>query len=647
MNLGGLARLAGLIGLAGTLVACGGGEAPRDVLIITLDTTRADHIGWSGAATAATPHLDAVAMESTVFDEAMATVPVTLPSHASIFTGLYPFRNGVRYNGSYVLAPEQVTLAEHLRDAGFATAAVVSGFPLAARFGTDQGFDTYDDTLDAPTGGPGAEWDERLAKDAVDRAVAWWSDKRGGPRFLWVHVFDPHWLYRPPFPFSAEFRDAPYAGEIAYVDREIGRLVEHLREHDEWDSTLVVIAGDHGEGLYEHNERWHASLVYQSVLRVPLVVKQAGGRGADRVAQPVSLVDITPTVLDAAGLDVPDDLDGISLLPAIRSGEAPIRTLYYESLTDNINFGWSALIGIRRGDWKYFEGGRAEMYDLGSDPGETENLAELDPERAADLAAELAPFREEVGQSDSGDAAMVDQETLDKLASLGYVGGSSERVEIAVGGVHPPDMTDIQQELLRAQTAVASGAWEPASEILDYVLTRDPTNLYAMHFRSIVFLREERFEEARKLAEAMVEVHGDLAVSHDLLGQVLAAAGEPARSAEVYRGVLESHPERTDLRYRYFLALVESGDLAAAGVEASTLERRRPTHHSTWVASAILAAREGRTSDAVEGLDRAVEAGLTDLTAVEASPWFEAVRRDPRYPAIRERAENQAKSNNG
>lgn len=620
--------------------SCRSSREPRNVLLVTFDTTRADRVGCYGYARTETATLDGLARQATLFEEAVAPVPVTLPSHSAMMTGLNPYHHGVRYNGIHVLPQRVTTLAERLRDAGFKTGAVVSSFAVATRFGLNQGFDTYDDLFaDKPTADFATHL-ERRAADAIDKAILWWEAHGTDKRFLWVHLYDPHYPYDPPFPYSVRFADHPYDGEIASADHELGRLFEHLKEHGDWDRTLVVVAGDHGEGLYEHGERWHSTQVYDATLHVPLIVKAPGGQRASRVREPVGLVDLTPTILDYADLKMPGPLDGVSLRGAIESGRAAQRSIYFESIAGAILYGWSPLLGVRRGSMKYFEGARGELYDIEHDPAEVDNLVERDAQRTADLRVDLEAYRRiaDIGGAGAEEQPVMDEETLAQLASLGYVGGAATTPGRSGQGLHPPDVVDLEQELLRAQTAVSEQHWAEAAESLDFILRKDSTNRFALHFRSVAFSRAGDTAKGVELAEALLAIYPDSPEAYDLLGETLSQAGRPGDAAKVYADGLVKHDKDARLRFHRILALLEAKRVDDAEVEVATLEKTNPSQATTALSRAMVAAVRGNVPGSLDALDRAVTLGLRDFRPVDASPWFLDVRNDPRYAGIARRA---------
>jgi arylsulfatase A-like enzyme len=400
------------------LMACGPEAPARSVrpsfLLVTLDTTRADRLGAYGHGGALTPTLDALAREGILFERALAATPITLPSHASILTGVDPRVHGVRDNGIFVLGPQASLVSEALREAGWRTGAFVGSYVLDAKFGLDQGFEVYRGPPVSHTlAGYAAE---RSAGAVVDDALRWLGTLAPNERFFaWVHLYDPHEPYAPPPPWSGRLRD-PYDAEIAYCDAQLARLLEALERQGRGPELLLAVTADHGESLGEHGERTHGVFVYQSTLHVPLILWGAalGPARGSRVGEIVSNAELAPTLLALAGLPT----GGRTLLE-----EGP-RSLYVESRLPYHSLRWRALRGLVWQEHKLVEGARHELYDLRRDPGEEHDLAADDPERVAALRRRLEGMR-----ADGGDASWASPRALDaadrsQLEALGYLAGS-------------------------------------------------------------------------------------------------------------------------------------------------------------------------------------------------------------------------------
>lgn len=394
-------------------------EAPPDgVVIITLDTTRADRLSVYGYMNVSLPHVERLAAEGVVFDQATSVGPLTLPAHASLFTGLLPPGHGTRDNADLALDTARLTLAEVLKERGWRTAAFVGSVVLNADRGLAQGFDVYGGV---PAGDGAPDERQRRAGEVVDDAIRW-LEGIGDDRFLlWVHLYDPHRPYDPPVPFRA--MPDPYVGEIAYADSQIGRLLQALGRRTLLDRTVVVVAGDHGESLGEHGERDHGIFVYESVLRVPLIVK-APALAPRRVGEVVRLTDVMPTVLDLLGVPAPP-ADGISLAGLMRgSPRQHDLEVYAESLYPR-RLGWSPLYALRDGRYKFIEAPRPELYDLERDPFEQRNVHDQQPAVASAMRRRLAAVAQRGGGSWPVEPGGDHEALRRRLASLGYVGHAS------------------------------------------------------------------------------------------------------------------------------------------------------------------------------------------------------------------------------
>jgi arylsulfatase A-like enzyme len=407
--------LAALLGLNG----CGGGQPGGqglNLVLVTLDTTRADALCCYGAAAGATPNLDRLAAEGVLFRRATACTPLTLPSHSTILTGTWPSMHGVRGNGRDALADRSLTVAEALRDAGYRTRAVVGSFVVKRMFGLAQGFDEYDEAM--PLAAPERPALERPGDLVVDAAIGDLGELADGPFFLWVHLYDPHLPYVSRVGHPPDSREA-YAEEIAFADLQVGRLLEALDRLGLAGTTAVVVVGDHGEGLGDHGESEHGFLLVESTQRVPLLLRAPGRAVGGRVVEArVRTVDIAPTLLALAGLDPPGSMVGASLLELVDgSPEVPGRPAYGESWEAHATLAMAPLRSLHQDDWKLVDGPQPRLFDLSNDPGETTDLAPALPERVADMRAALAAIDRAPG---SGGSTTVDDETADALAALGY-----------------------------------------------------------------------------------------------------------------------------------------------------------------------------------------------------------------------------------
>ena len=471
------------------------------ILLITLDTTRADHLEPYGAGDVETPALSRLADQGIVFENAVATAPVTGPTHASLLTGLYPRRHGIRNNLTHHLIEGTPTLADWLSAAGYRTAAFVSAVVLEGRYGFDRGFEVYDDDLRSSSESRITTMTtERPGRATGDRALAW-LDGLGGdqPYFLWVHFYDPHLPYSPPSPWAEKFQNRPYDGEIAYMDSQIGRLLQHPRAAG--DDVMVLAIGDHGEGLGDHGEKAHGLLVYESTIRVPWILKLPGGQEGSRITAPISQVDLVPTIVEMVANDSGTEfgsMEGRSLLPLLRGDDWDAeRSLFAEAESPFFTYGWSRLQSVRQGSLKFIDAPVAELYDLEHDPGENSNLAEDRDSDVRRLAVEAETWSASGG--DPGSTAPVDAKTAEMLLALGYSAGDPGRPE-GEGHGNPVELIAVHEELQAIHRLMVSGQFVDAVDRVRRVLIRDPENLSALRDLSRGLVQLGKLDEAVEVA---------------------------------------------------------------------------------------------------------------------------------------------------
>ncbi len=529
------------------LVACGPDTperppkpAARHAILITVDTLRADALGFAGNPRAATPALDRLAAGGRVFDFAHAHAVTTLSSHASILTGLYPYQHGARHNGGFVLGDGFPTLASRLRDAGFATAAVVGAYPVAARFGLDRGFDAYDDDFGDAGGGNVFQYSERAGDEVVERALAWWRSRQGQRRFLWLHLFDPHAPYAPPEPFRSRFAGDPYLGEVAAVDAFLSPLLAGFLDGEE-EPALIVFTSDHGEALGDHGEDTHGLFAYEATLKVPLVLWGAGVEpGVD--SRPARHVDLLPTVHEALGLPPPDGLPGRSLL-APAAGHPDVS--FFEALSGHLDYGWAPLRGVLDGGRKYVDLPLPELYDLRRDPEEADNLFSRQRSAAAALAERLPA--ESAWPPAAGE---ISDEERARLASLGYLGGPTE-ARSTYGPEDDPKRLVALDAKVQRMAELSSRDPRRAIELGYEILSERPSMGVVYVYLSNVLLRAG---EASRAIEVMRQAQRQGVAGRDLerqLGLTLTTAGRAAEAALV----LEPLAEAGDAEAKSFLGL--------------------------------------------------------------------------------------------
>lgn len=488
--------------------ACGGVHpGAENLLLVTLDTTRADHIGAYGCVSAETPTVDRLAREGVRFERCFTVSPITLPSHASLLTGLYPFHHGVRMNGTHNLPANVPTLAGALAARGFTTGAVVSAMVLDSRHGLDRGFQIYDDDLSQASQKEVLQYRETKAEDTTRRALRWLESVGDERWFLWVHFFDPHTDYAPPEPYAGRHANSPYDGEIAYADAQLGIIIQALETRGDLDETLVVVTADHGESLSEHGEKTHGIFVYDATTRVPLILRHPTLAAGTVVEPVVSLVDVAPTVLEF--LDVPMDgaSDGRSLLALARAESVPEWPAYSESMVPLYSYGWSDLRTLRDGRGRFVRAPQSELYDLRTDPGERNNLLPSEETLAHPYEERLRSLLPEVeANARAQRVSEMDPEVRNALADLGYT---------------QSDIEDESEDATRAR--------------LD---PKDGLEALELGQRGRDFLREGRLVEAEAVLSRLLERHPNMVETRGLLAQALSRQDRPAEALEVMQELL-------------------------------------------------------------------------------------------------------------
>jgi choline-sulfatase len=522
----------------------GGGESvrARNAILITLDTTRADALGCYGGGTF-TPHLDRLAGESVLFEGARTVAPLTLPAHASMMSGLYPLRHGVRDNNWRPLSPAADLLAERARAKGFQTAAFVSSLALDRSFGLDRGFEVYDQPARPPSQAD-SHFAERTAPEVVRAAQGWLAGRDPGrPFFLWVHFFDPHAPYGAPEGYGSA-ASHPYLREVAFMDAAVGTLLDGLRADGLLDESLIVVAGDHGESLGEHGEPTHGAFCYDGVLRVPLLVHLPGGRrGGERSPALASVVDVFPTLAGALDLGTCAGLDGRDLL---RLGASRDRGVYFECYAGWLSYGYSPLAGWIEGAHKYLHSTKPELYRLDLDPREQRNVlaAETPPVgRARGAIAVLGRLPRLPAVRDGEPVA----ELSKALSALGYGSAGAARAELpepleATGRPAPRQKTAEIRDLARSIDLAESGKFAEAADLLRKIARSNPQNLEALNVLSVVLMSLREYEEAHEVLRLRLEGGPAQAVNWINLGAVLIKLGRPGEAEQALERGLALDP---------------------------------------------------------------------------------------------------------
>lgn len=612
--LGGAALLAAAaIGVwRGGLLSAGRAE---NLLLITLDTTRADHLGCYGAGPEATPNLDRVARAGVRFARATTCSPITLPAHCTIMTGVYPFAHQVRRNGFERLGDEWTTLAELLKQAGYVTEAVVASAVLADRFGLAQGFDRYHNV---PTQGGGNVAAAELPADRVcERALA---ALRALPRrgfFLWTHFYDPHHPYvsrRGAAPDSP----AAYAEEIAFMDLQVGRLLAELRTLGLEKNTLLVIVGDHGEGLGEHGESEHGYFVYETTLRVPLLLRGPRPlRAGSVVAERVRTVDLTPTILDLLGRPAPAFTHGQSLRPLLagRAG-APPPPAYGEAMAPQEVFALSPLRALVEGDWKYVAAPRPELYDLAADPGEVRNLAEAEPARADSLRGQLADLLQQTPPpAEAPEQVQLSPAEVARLRSLGYLAGPEAAGDrrgrprgesLESGGGNPADFAPAIELYARAHRELAARRWAEAEPLLRQVVTSLPGAPNPWRDLATALRRQEKGDQLLAFSAELLAQHPDQTALRIQHARQLALAGRVDEAQSQLEEAVRRDAVSADARVELAAALSGRRRPDEARAEYLTALALSPQDLRALRGLASLYAQQERWEDAAALLEQAV-----------------------------------------
>jgi choline-sulfatase len=538
-----------------------------NVLLITLDTTRWDRIGAYGDSAAATPNLDRLASEGVLFERTIAPAPLTLPAHSTMFTGLLPPRHGVRDNGGYVLDPSKKTLASALKDAGRQTGAFVGAFVLDGKFGLDAGFDLYYDKFDVSRQRSVSLGSiSRRAGEVVDNAMPWLEQHASGPFFAWLHFYDAHTPYDPPEPFRSRFRDRPYAGEIAYVDSQVGRLLQWLDTRGLADRTIVVAIGDHGESLNEHGEATHGLFIYESTTRVPFIVRTpySGARGR-RVSGLVRTEDVMPTLLELVGAQAPAGIEGRSLAPLLGGAANDLNlAAYSESLYARNHYGWSELRSLREGRFKFIATTRPELYDLERDPQELHNLYDERRSLADRMAEELQRLGAEAGAEGSGPSA-VDPETRERLAALGYIGSFTNTTRKPGEQLpDPKDKIDIFNLMTSAHESTGEDDTDASIVRLKTVLAQDPNILDAWVMLGNEYSRKRDYQAALEQYKRALALNPGYDLATINLAHAYRALGQYEAALLGYQRYLEKDPRNALVRYQMGELYVDLGRLDEA-----------------------------------------------------------------------------------
>jgi len=591
--------------------------AHPNVILITIDTLRADHVGCYGAQNVKTPTIDVLASDGIIFERAISQVPLTWPSHAVILTGTYPFQNGVQDFTGQPLDPRFRSIAQALKQAGYATGAVVSAFVLDRSWGLARGFDYYDDAFSAETfQKKDIGLVDRRAAESVDHAIAWLKKTPRRPFFLWLHLYDPHSPYDPPEPFRTEYRGHLYDGEIAYADRELGRLMAWLKQNRLYDSSAITLLSDHGESLGEHGEDEHGFFVYNATVHVPLIVKPPASSGIrpERRASPVETAAVAPSLLQLAGVK--------DVISRQFQSQGLVNTdkvaAYSETLYPFSSFGWSPLHALETDRFHYIEAPKPELYDLQSDPRETSNLASQQPATVTVLKQQLEnrlrsnPLQEFPAKGNAVSSGNLSPDAQEKLRALGYFGFRAALPAKAQTG-DLPDPKDKLAEfnaILKAQDAFERGDTERAESLLGPVEKSDPEMYIIPFLLGESALRRQDWGRAADQLQRSLELNPSFDNAMTGLARALVKLGRMDDARNWLEKALQSNPQ--NYRAWYQIGLMSSADTKKAQQSFTRTVEIQPNFSAGQRELGMILFQQGNYAGAALHLEKAIQLGLDD-----------------------------------
>ena len=550
-------------------------RARLNLLLVTLDTTRADRMGAYGNREIETPTFDRLAREGVLFDQAVSVAPLTLPVHSSMMTGKFPPEHGVRDNGGFFLGPEQLTLAEILKSKGYRTGAFIGAYVLDSKWGINQGFDTYFDKFDlSENRAISLAAIQRPGNEVVDQALPWIEQAKDAPFFAWVHLYDAHSPYKPPEPFATKYKAHPYNGEIAFADSQVGRVIAKLQQLGLYDRTVIMVMGDHGESLGDHGEAAHGFFIYNSTMHVPFAIRAPFSlTGHREVADPVRSVDVMPTALDLLGIAPPGGISGVSVAP-LMTGARPELGLdaYSEAIYPLYHYGWSDLRSLRSGRFRVIDAPRPELYDEDRDPRETTNLYAERRQLADRMITQLRTLEASFHRTDSAiPNASVDPEARQRLAALGYVGSFvATDTESRTGRADPKDKIGIFNKLGEAteltKEAGADGR-PPFGDIvrlLNQILRDDPEVIDAWFMMGTQYMQHDEPEKAVEYFKKTLELKPDYDLAVFNLAQTYRRMGNDEAALAGFEHYLTLDPKDPFVQYQMGEIWLDRGDIPKA-----------------------------------------------------------------------------------
>ena len=620
-------QLLSVLWLAASVMGATVAPAPPNVILITMDTVRADRMGFLGSRRGLTPSLDILALQSVVFTHAYSQVPLTTASHATILTGMYPQFHQVTDFG-VPLAKDLPYAPDIFRARGYSTAAFIASLVLdpstRSAPGFERGFDTYDAGFHRRRPGEDRyQAVERRGAEVAAHALDWLNQHPKGPYFLWIHLYDAHDPYDPPEPYKSRYASAPYDGEVAYVDSVLGKLLSQLRTRGLYQDTLIAVMADHGEALGDHGETTHGIFLYDETIRVPLLIKLPHERAAGkRVESKVELVDVLPTILQAAGVPVPHEIQGQSLLPLLKpappskttTSKGPALTVdrpaYAETDYPHRTFGWSSLRALRTGKYLYVEAPRRELYDLPADPKAEHNLSATSAAVSDTLASQLKAFRQKTTSSREAPRVSMDRELQEKLSALGYVASddsSSTTPGIKDTGADPKDKVQVVNLLHQAEMLAEGQHYPEAVPLLEQVIAKEPglPIAYLQLGTALTLLRN--YEKAAPVLQKAVELRPDLTIPRYQLGSALFETGDFAGAALQFETAISRSPNWPEAHFSLATAYARADRLPDAIKEYEKVIELRPNHYGAHLLLGRALALSGEPAAALPNLTKAAE----------------------------------------
>ncbi len=606
-----------VMGLAASSLAATGAAvaAPTNVIVITLDTTRSDRMGFLGSKRGLTPNLDAFARQSAVFTHAYSQAPLTPVSHATIFTGTYPQYHQV-LDFPMPLVKDLPFAPDILRAHGYHTAAFIGSLaldPAGGAPGFDRGFDTYYADFHSRDFREKDRYKtvERRGEEVVAHALAWLTEHPQGPFFLWVHLYDPHDPYDPPEPYKTRFNKEPYDGEIAYVDSVVGNFFRELKARGLYNDAAIAVMADHGESLGAHGEDTHGVFLYDETIHVPLVIKLPhGGEVGRQIDSRVELVDVLPTLLQAIGVEVPAQVQGESLLEVMKGDATEAwrdHPAYSESDYPYLAYGWGALQALRVGKYLYVQAPHRELYDQGVDPKAERNLAPQMAAVADTLAGRVETFRQKTTNKREAAKVMVDASTRDKLAALGYVASSNTTTTAAAGqGPDPKDKIETANEIRRVNTMFENGRFQDAVEPLQKLIAKEPGMAILYGKLGGSYMKLHQYDKAVPVLTKAVELDPGLSMAQMDLGRSLIRVGEFDRSVKVFESIVVRTPKLLDAQIFLEIAYARDNRLPEAIQQCQKVLETLPEHYGSYLILGRTLARSGDPAAAVPKLEKAI-----------------------------------------